>query len=402
MARAIAEVEGIHNRNEGRTSNLRQRGFSASLGGMKSTPHFTPIIASLPSSVPFVGPEALERRNGTRIRARIGANESVFGPSPKAIAAMQAAAAESWQYGDPENHDLKAAIAAHLGTDPANITCGGGIDGLLGVLVRLFIAPGDTAATSLGAYPTFNFHVAATGGRLVTTPYVNDKEDPQSLLDLVQREKPKLLYFANPDNPMGTHWPAADVQRLIEAVPENCLLILDEAYIEFAPEGTAPPIDVSRPNVLRFRTFSKAHGMAGIRVGYAFGHEDVTRAFDKIRNHFGISRISQAGAIAALHDTAWVESVKTKVARARQRIAHIADENKLKPLASATNFVTLDCGRDGAHARAIVDGLLQHGVFIRMPGVAPLNRCIRVSCGTEHDLDLLGRALPQVLGSLLA
>ncbi len=361
---------------------------------------FTPIIAKLASTVPFVGPEALERRSGEKILARIGANESVFGPSPHAIAAMQAAALESWMYGDPEHFELKAALAEHLGVGPEHITCGGGIDGLLGIVVRLFIEPGDVVATSLGAYPTFNFHVAAAGGKLVTTPYVNDCEDPRALVTLAKREGAKLLYFANPDNPMGTHWPAKDVQELIDAVPEESLLLLDEAYIEFAPDGTASAIDVSRGNVLRFRTFSKAHGLAGIRVGYAFGHHGLTSAFDKIRNHFGVSRISQAGAIAAIKDQAWVRHVAGEVGKARTRIGEIAVANGLLPLASATNFVAIDCGRDGVFARGIVDGLLRHGVFVRMPGLAPLNRCIRVSAGRDSDLDLLAAALPRVLAEV--
>ncbi len=358
---------------------------------------FTPIVADLPSSVPFVGPEALERKNGRAIKARIGANENVFGPSPKAIAAMQAAAAESWQYGDPENHDLKEAIAKSVGVAPENIACGGGIDGLLGLTVRLFINPGDAIATSLGAYPTFNFHVAASGGILHTTPYVHDHESPQGLLKLAKDENAKLLYFANPDNPMGTVWPAPVVDSLITAVPDTCMLLLDEAYIEFAPDGTAPAIDVTRKNLLRFRTFSKAHGLAGIRVGYVIGHPDMISAFDKIRNHFGISRISQAGAIAAIEDQAWITHVKSVVNTARHYIYDIAQANNLKPLASATNFVAIDCGRDNTYARSIVDDLLQRGIFIRMPGVAPLNRCIRVSCGTKKELDLLAEALPIVL-----
>jgi histidinol-phosphate aminotransferase len=362
-----------------------------------TSPAFTSIVEKLPATVPFVGPETLERRNGVRIQARIGANESVFGASPKAIAAMQAAALESWQYGDPENHELKHALANHLNIEPENIACGGGIDGLLGLAVRLFVSPGDAVATSLGAYPTFNFHVAAAGGNLVTTPYVDGHEDPRSLVDLAKRSHAKLLYFANPDNPMGTHWPARDIQWLIDNLPEQCLLILDEAYIEFAPEGTAPAMDLSRPNVLRFRTFSKAHGMAGIRVGYAIGHHDLVSGFDRIRNHFGISRISQAGALAAIKDHGWVAHVKAEADLSKQQIARIATANGLKPLASATNFVTIDCGRDGTYARAIVAGLLAHGIFIRMPGVAPLDRCIRISCCTDEGLALLAEALPKVL-----
>jgi histidinol-phosphate aminotransferase len=361
---------------------------------------FAPIIAKLPSAVPFIGPEALQRRTGSPILARIGANESVFGPSPKAIAAMQAAASESWKYGDPENHDLKAAIAESVGVQPENICCGEGIDGLLGLTVRLFIEPGDAVATSTGAYPTFNFQVAASGGKLVTTPYIDDHENPEALLLLVKNENAKLLYFANPDNPMGSVWSARDVQQLIKAVPETCTLLLDEAYIEFAPEGTAPDIDVTTKNLLRFRTFSKAHGLAGIRVGYVIGHADMISAFDKIRNHFGISRISQAGAIAAIQDQDWVAHVKSEVIKARYRIAEIARANGLKPLPTATNFMAIDCGRDGVFAKSIVDALLVHGVFIRMPSVEPLNRCIRVSCGTPEDLDLLAEVLPDVLASL--
>ena len=190
---------------------------------------FTPLIESLPSSVPFVGPEALERRTGIMFRARIGANESVFGPSPRAIAAMQEAAREVWQYCDPENHDLKVALAAHLGVAPENVMVGEGIDGLFGYAVRLFVEPGVTVATSLGAYPTFNFHVQGFGGRLVTTPYVDDREDPASLLTLAARENARLIYLANPDNPMGSWWRAEVVQDMIANLPQGALLMLDEA-----------------------------------------------------------------------------------------------------------------------------------------------------------------------------
>lgn len=361
---------------------------------------FSPIIANLPATVPFVGPEALERRTGHEILHRIGANESVFGPSPRAISAMQRAASESWQYGDPEQYVLKAALAEHLDLPPECIACGGGIDGLLGLVVRLFLEPGDVVATSLGAYPTFNFHVSAQGARLVMAPYVDDHEDPEALLALAKAEKAKIIYFANPDNPMGTCWPAQTVHRLIDGLSDDMLLVLDEAYVEFAPDDTAPALDVSRPNVLRFRTFSKAHGLAGIRVGYCFGHPATIAGFDKIRNHFGISRISQAGAIAAIQDRNHLAQVKSKVIGARRQIALIAEKNGLKPLPSATNFVAVECGGDGARAKAIVDGLLAFGIFIRTPGVAPLNRCIRISCGTSSDLAALEAALPELLVKL--
>lgn len=358
---------------------------------------FTPLVEKLPSSVPFVGPEALERRTGTVFRARIGANENVFGPSPKVIAAIAAAAPDSWKYCDPENHDLRAALAKHLGVAPENVMAGEGIDGLFGLAVRLFVEPGVTVATSLGAYPTFNFHVHGFGGRLVTTPYVDDHEDPASLLDLARREKARLVYFANPDNPMGSWWDAASVQRMIDGLPDGAFLMLDEAYGEFAPDGTLPPLDVSNPHVLRFRTFSKAYGMAGMRLGYCVGHAELISAFDKIRNHFGISRIGQAAGISALADQDHLRSVVTRVTEAREEIARIAQANGLAPLPSATNFVAIDCGRDGDYAKRVLDALVAAGVFVRMPGVAPLNRCIRVTAGAVDDLRIFAEELPKAL-----
>ena len=362
-------------------------------------PRYTPLVASLPATVPFVGPEAQERARGLTFRARIGANESVFGPSPRAVAAMQAAAVEVWKYGDPEVHDLRAALAAHHGVAPGNIVVGEGIDGLLGYLVRMLVAPGDPVVTSLGAYPTFNFHVAGFGGELHTVPYRGDAEDPDALLAKARETKAKLVYLANPDNPMGSWHPAATIAETIAQVPEGTLLVLDEAYVDVAPDGIAPPVDAADPRVIRMRTFSKGYGMAGLRVGYAIGHADLIRAFDKVRNHFGLGRIAQVGAMAALADQAYLAEVRAKVAAARDRIARIAHQNGLAALPSATNFVTVDCGRDGAFAAAVRDGLVARGVFVRMPFVAPQNRCIRISCGTEADLDILAEALPEALAA---
>ncbi len=358
---------------------------------------FIPLIEKLSANVPFVGPEAIERRWDRRFRARIGANENVFGPSPRAIAAMKKAAAEVWQYCDPEIYDLKQALAIHLGIPAENIAVGEGIDSLFGLAVRLFVEPGVKVATSLGAYPTFNFHVHGFGGTLVTAPYVNDREDPQALLDLARRESARLIYFANPDNPMGSWWNAGDVSCMIARLPPPALLMLDEAYGEFAPEGTMPPFDVENPQVLRFRTFSKAYGMAGLRVGYVIGHRDMIKAFDKVRNHFGVTRLGQQAAIAALGDQGHLRYVIHQVAAARQEIARIATANGLSPLPSASNFISIDCGGDGEYAKRVLDCLLARGVFVRMPGVAPLNRCIRVTVGSEADLKILAEELPQAL-----
>ncbi len=355
------------------------------------------LCADLPSSVPFVGPEAQERARGAAFRARIGANESVFGPSPKAVAAMTQAAADVWMYCDPENHELKAAIAAHHGVAPDNVMVGEGIDGLLGYTVRLFTDPGSIVVTSRGAYPTFNFHVTGYGSKLAYASYIGDREDPDALLGLARDTSARMIYFANPDNPMGSWWNAADMQRMIERLPAGVVLCLDEAYGDFAPPGVLPALDVSNPHVLRFRTFSKAYGLAGARVGYVLGEAGVIKSFDKIRNHFGMTRIAQAGAMAALADQAHLHGVIADVAAAKARIGAIAAAHGLEALASATNFVAIDCKRDGAFAKAVLGELIRRDVFVRMPGVSPLDRCIRVSAGRTADLDILAAELPHAL-----
>ena len=360
-------------------------------------PRQAALCADLPSTVPFVGPEAQERARGAKFRARIGANESVFGPSPKVIAAMAAEAADVWMYCDPENHDLKAAIAAHHGVAPENVMVGEGIDGMFGYTVRLFLDPGEVVATSHGAYPTFNFHVTGYGGRLAFAPYDNDREDPEALLALARAENARMIYLANPDNPMGSWWPASDVQSFIDRLPPGVVLCLDEAYGDFAPEGVLPKLDVSNPQVLRFRTFSKAYGMAGARVGYILGEASVIKSFDKIRNHFGVSRIAQAGALAAIKDQAYLRDVVAKVAASKARIGEIAAQNGLEALPSAANFVAIDCMRDGAFAKRVLSALLVRDVFVRMPGIAPLDRCIRVSVGLPADLALFAGTLPLAL-----
>jgi histidinol-phosphate aminotransferase len=226
---------------------------------------------------------------------------------------------------------------------------------------------------------------------------MGDFEDPDALIAKAREVSAKMIYIANPDNPMGS-WHAGPVmQDMIDRLPSDCMLVLDEAYVELAPDGTAPAIDTSAENVIRMRTFSKAHGMAGARVGYAIGAPEVISAFNKVRNHFGMCRISQAGALAALQDTSWITHIQNEVAEARQRIGAIAKANGLSPLPSATNFVTIDCGRDGDFARAVLAALVAAGIFVRMPFVAPQDRCIRVSCGTKVQIDAFEEALPVAL-----
>jgi histidinol-phosphate aminotransferase len=362
-------------------------------------PRYTDLVASLPGTVPFVDPETQERGLGHGFAARLGANENVFGPSPGAVALMQAADADLWKYGTADSYDLKNALAAHYGVGVDNIVVGEGIDGLLGYLVRLLVGPGDRVVTSHGAYPTFNYHVAGYGGDLVTVPFNGNYENPAALVAKAGEVGAKLIYLANPDNPMGTVHDGATIQAAIDAVPNGAVLILDEAYAEFAPVGSTPAFNTDDPRVIRMRTFSKAYGLAGVRVGYAIGHAGLIKAFDKIRNHFGLGRSGQIGALAAFQDQDYLADIVAKVAAARDRIYAIATENNLEPVVSATNFVTIDCMRDADYAKSVVDSLCERGVFIRRPFVAPYTRCIRVSAGRPQDLDVFEAELPQVLAA---
>ncbi len=359
----------------------------------------TPLAGSLPATVPFVGPEAIERRLGHRFRARIGANESVFGPSPKAIKAIQGEAGDAWMYGDPESFELRESLAAHLGIARDEVVVGEGIDGLLGYAVRLYVEKGDQVVTSDGAYPTFSYHVVGFGGRLLKVPYRDDREDVDALLEAARTSDSKMIYLANPDNPMGTWHDPARIEAMVADLPEDCVLILDEAYLEFAPDGIVPDVPIDDPRVIRMRTFSKAYGMAGMRVGYAFGERSVIKSFEKIRNHFGMNRISQIAARIALSDTGWLGHVRHEVAEARKRVAAIAEECGLSSIPSAANFVAIDCGRDGALARRVLEELEARDVFVRMPGVAPGNRCIRITAGRPADLELLASVLPEALAA---
>ena len=369
---------------------------------MPAFPRFTALAQSLPPTVPFVGPETQERARGAEFTARLGANENGFGPAPSVIEAIAREASLTWRYADSENHDLRMALGKHLGLAPEQVVVGEGIDGLLGLIVRLIVEPGTPVVTSLGAYPTFNFHVAGFGGRLVTVPYRDDREDLDALLDAVRRENAPLVYLSNPDNPMGTWHSAEAVTTFAKALPETTMLALDEAYGETAPASALPAIAAlaGMPNVLRFRTFSKAYGLAGQRVGYVFGVEESVAMFHRVRNHFGVNRLGQATALAALQDQPWLSHILALTSASRDRIGSIARNHGFEPIPSATNFVTIDCGRDAVYAKAILDGLVSRGVFIRMPGVAPLSRCIRISTGPDAEISLFEMALSEVVTEL--
>ncbi|SMF62435.1 histidinol-phosphate aminotransferase [Tistlia consotensis] len=348
-------------------------------------PAFTGLLEALPATTPFVGPETLERRRGGVFALRLGANESAFGVSPRVQAVLHRESERANWYCDPEHHELREALAARLGVTRGNLVVGEGIDGLLGLIVRAFVEPGEAVVTSLGAYPTFNYQVNGYGGRLVFVPYREAGDnDLEALLAAARRERAKLLYLANPDNPSGSFHGRDAVTALLEGLPENCLLLLDEAYAEFAPAEELLPVEAEDPRLIRLRTFSKAHGLAGMRVGYAVAAREIVAAFDKIRLHFGVGRLAQLAAAAALDDQAFAGTVVRSVAEGREDYRRLGQRLDLPTLPSLTNFVAFDLGSAGRSIR-MVELLGERGVFVRRPGQPPLDRYVRVTVGTEEE-----------------
>ena len=345
---------------------------------------YSKIVSDLPSNAPFIGPETIERQQGKKFIVRIGANESAFGISPLAVGAMRDAVSGIPSYCDPEGYERRAALATHHGVKSENIVLGAGIDDLLGLIVRMYMNPGDIVIASEGSYPTFAYHVRGFGGTLKTVPYRHNRNDLVALTDVATKYSPSILYLANPDNPTGSYFGYNSIGDLLDRMPPNCLFVLDEAYIDFVPSDTTLPFDMTDPRIVRLRTFSKAHGMAGARVGYAIGNKDIIRVFDKVRLHFGVNLLAQIGALASLHDSSFIRNVVNAVDQGRLEYQEIAQKNGISTVPSQTNFVAFDFG-SSAQANLAMKAFTEKGIFLRKPSAPELDQLIRVTIGKPED-----------------
>jgi histidinol-phosphate aminotransferase len=351
---------------------------------MSQHPQPAPAIRAVPATTPFVAPEELARRVGRTSLVRLGANESAFGPSPRAIAAMQAAVPLVSIYGDPESLDLRTLLAARHSCKVENIVVGSGVDELLGLICRTYGALGDVVLMSHGSYATFAYHVIGHGLELATVPPFSDGAiDVEALIAAAKRRPPKIAYLANPDNPSGSFAGRDAVARLQAELPPDTLFVLDEAYADFVPRDALLPDGIDE-RTIRLRTFSKAYGMAGARIGYALASREAIATFQKIRNHFGVNRTAQIGALAALEDQTFVERVAAEVAIGREEYHAFGKRIGVRTLPSYTNFVCFEIGTRQA-AEAAMHGLLERGVFVRKPGEPPINGFIRVTVGTPEE-----------------
>jgi len=345
-----------------------------------------PHIEAIPPMTPFIGPEQLMREGGHAELLRLGANESAFGPSPRAVEAMSAELPRISWYGDPESYDLRSALAVRHGCGIENISVGSGIDDLMGLAVRAFAAPGAVTLTTRGTYPTFNYHVMGFGAKLATVDYRADgMVDVDALIDSAKKLRPAIVYVANPDNPSGTLLPKDEVARLFDALPVETLLFLDEAYADFVDWNVLVP-EIVHGRLLRVRTFSKAYGMAGARIGYAIATARNVTTFQKIRLHYGVNRNAQIGALASLQDDEFARHVVAETARGREDYYRLAGSLGRPYLESCTNFVCIDFGNAEVATR-VMNSLLSRGVFVRKPGAPPLDRFVRISVGAAAERD---------------
>jgi histidinol-phosphate aminotransferase len=341
----------------------------------------------------LAGPEELARTAGRATLVRLGSNESPYGPSPKALAALEREAAGAARYGDPSCALLRDAIAAHHGVACANVSIGAGIDDLLGWIVRAYVPPGGATVAGLGSFPTFEMHAVGYGTQLARVPY-----RPNGMLDLdgfaqaAHRAGGALVFFPNPDNPSGSSYAWPEVLRFADALPDGSLVIHDEAYANFLGSSERFPMNAIDPRLVRLRTFSKEYGLAGLRVGYALAAAETIAALDAVRLLYGVSRPAQAAALAALQDGDFIDDVVRRVAAGRAEYATLGAELGLPVLASNTNFVLFDFGA-AANARAAVGALLERGIHVRKPPHPPLDRYVRVSVGSPFERAELAAAL---------
>jgi histidinol-phosphate aminotransferase len=354
-------------------------------------------VQSLSPYLPGKPIEELQRELGLTDIIKLASNENPFGPSPRALASMQAALADTWLYPDGSGHALKQKLSAHLGVGPAQITLGNGSNDVLVLLAEAFLKPGLEAVYSQYAFAVYPIAVQATGATGVVTPATPaDSAMPlgHDLAAMARAITPhtRLVFIANPNNPTGTWVPARALRDFIARVPPHVLVVLDEAYFEYT--GGMDLQDGIQwldefPNLVVVRTFSKAYGLAGVRVGYAVSHRSVADMLNRVRQAFNVSVVGLAGAAAALDDKAHLDKVVGVAVIERRRVAERLAQLGTVVLPSAGNFLMLHAG---ANARERFDALLRRGIIVRPVGNYQLPEHLRVTLGTEAQNDRFLRA----------
>lgn len=342
-----------------------------------------PHIAAIRPYVAGKPIEEVERELGIQA-VKLASNENPLGPSPKAMEAMKRFLTQANRYPDAAGYYLREKLAERHNLLMDQIVLGAGTTELILLTAQILLTPGDEALTSQHTFVMFPLSVQAAGGKLVEVPMKNYTYDLEAIAARVSSHT-KLIYIANPNNPTGTMVTASAIDRLLDSLPQTILLLLDEAYADYVTrDDYSHALDYVRqqPNVLVLRTFSKVHGLAGLRIGYGMGHPELIAAINKVRSPFNVASLAQVAALAALEDTEHLHRSLDVTRHGMELFAQELPKLGLKFIPSFANFIFLETGRD---AKADFQALLKMGVIVRPLGFMGMPHAMRVSVGTEEQ-----------------
>lgn len=342
---------------------------------------------------------ALRDRFGAAI-AELGSNENPIGPSPRALKAMRAALAETFRYPDPRGMVLKRALAENLNVDAGCIALGNGSHELLMLLAQCFADAKHSIVFSQFGFAVFPIATAAAGARALRVPALPRSHrsapcghDLDAMARAIRADT-RIVYLANPNNPTGTWFDDAALAAFLKKVPRNVLVVADEAYHEYVDAPgltTALGLAGRHSNLVVTRTFSKAYGMAGARVGYLVAHPDVVGVLERLRESFNVNNVALAGAAAALADKPWLAKARAFNRAEREWLREELLERGYRCLPSQTNFLLCVLPRDAAKLER---HLFERGVIVRPMGGYGLPRALRISVGSRTENRRLLKALP--------
>ena len=342
--------------------------------------------------------EEVERELGIHA-IKLASNENPLGPSPLAAEAARAATADANWYPDGAGYYLRKKLSERLGVEMESLMIGAGSCELIDLAARTLLVPGDNAITSEGSFPLYSIVVRATGERLVLVPLREFAFDLEAIARAVDT-RTKLIYLANPNNPTGTMFTADAFDAFLARIPESVLVVLDEAYFEYADRpGFSRSLELVRAgrSLLVMRTFSKVYGLAGMRVGYAAGPAGLIAQMNKVRQPFNVSGVSLAAALAALDDS---EHVRRSLENNRRGLAQLEAGLRAQGVGfvpSVANFLLVHLGPE---TNRIADAILRLGVIVRPMAWMGFPEAIRVSVGTPAQNDKFLAALAEARGAL--